>query len=118
MDTAATDDDNGRLYGVLNFPRDADANRIHRHAKILQRIFHPDKCSIDLHEDAQQTFLWITLASNVLSDPVYRQIYDIAGLEAVHVIKKQHESGQASSSEDLYIRIQNADTKQDSEQLI
>jgi curved DNA-binding protein CbpA len=84
-------------YSTLNVPTDATAVDIQRNFKILSRIYHPDKISSSLSllssstitpNEAQETFVQIKTAADVLLDPIYRLTYDIGGPNAVILVKQ------------------------------
>ena len=83
-------------YSVLNVPRDANIAHIQRNYKLLSRIYHPDKAtstgistngnnSLDV---AQQSFVIIKTAVDVLCDPIYRFAYDYGDDVAVTLVKR------------------------------
>ena len=80
------------LYALLNVSRNASVTEIQRSYKKLSRVYHPDKLSVRARasgiEDAQQTFVAVKQAHDVLSDPIYRLAYDFGGLLAVTLVKR------------------------------
>ena len=90
---------NRYYYSVLNIPRDADSAHIQRNYKLLSRIYHPDKATatgiVSHYNDnnnnrdvAQQSFVIIKSAVDVLCDPVYRFVYDYGDEIAVTLVKR------------------------------
>jgi curved DNA-binding protein CbpA len=93
-------------YSLLNVPTNATATDIQRNFKMLSRIYHPDKISSSLsllfsstaktttattniaNDAAQETFVQIKTAADVLLDPIYRLTYDIGGTVAVMLVKR------------------------------
>jgi hypothetical protein len=61
-------------YAVLGVPRDATLRQVKAAYRKLAKRHHPDACPGD--PSAAARFRDITDASNILSDPVSRQIYD------------------------------------------
>ena len=80
--------ENLRHYSVLNVPHGADLSHIQRNFKQLSRVYHPDKSVADEHDVAQQSFIAIKTAVDVLSDPIYRIAYDHGGDKAVTLVKR------------------------------
>ncbi|EPQ54080.1 DnaJ-domain-containing protein [Gloeophyllum trabeum ATCC 11539] len=74
------------LYKVLELDRSADERDIKKAYKRLSRKYHPDK---NKDPGAEDRFVEIAHAYEVLSDPTKRQIYDRHGEEGL----KAHESG-------------------------
>jgi hypothetical protein len=64
------------LYGLLGVPQDADAAAVKAGYRRMARQWHPDTCS---EPNAQEMFVLIKGAYDVLSDPLKRKKYD-AGL--------------------------------------
>jgi DnaJ domain len=87
--------ENLRHYSVLNVPRTADLSHIQRSFKQLSRVYHPDKSIADKHDVAQQSFIAIKTAVDVLSDPIYRIAYDHGGDKAVSLVKRAQMARQA-----------------------
>jgi curved DNA-binding protein CbpA len=83
-----SDEGNHRLYAVLNVPRTANVSHIERNFKQLSRVYHPDKSVAEKRAVAQQSFVTIKTAAEVLSDPVYRVAYDYGGMIAVTLVKR------------------------------
>ncbi|KAF8896370.1 hypothetical protein BD779DRAFT_1433142 [Infundibulicybe gibba] len=75
------------LYKVLDLHRSASEKDIRHAYKKLSRKFHPDK---NKQPGAEDKFVEIAHAYEVLSDPTKRQIYDRHGEEGL----KAHEGGQ------------------------
>jgi curved DNA-binding protein CbpA len=77
-----------KYYSLLNIPVDADLGHVQRNFKLLSRVYHPDK-SIDGDQNvAQESFVNIKTAVDVLSDPIYRLAYDFGDELAVTIIKR------------------------------
>ena len=64
-------------YEVLGVSPDADEKEIKQAFRKLSKQYHPDKNRGN--EEAEQRYLEVTKANDVLSDPSKRQIYDIYG---------------------------------------
>jgi curved DNA-binding protein CbpA len=62
-------------YKLLGVPRNADDKAIKKSFKKLALKYHPDK-NPDNKEQAEQQFMKISHAYEVLSDPEQRRIYD------------------------------------------
>jgi DnaJ-related protein SCJ1 len=75
------------LYKVLDLHRSASEKDIRHAYKKLSRKFHPDK---NKEPNAEEKFVEIAHAYEVLSDPTKRQIYDRHGEAGL----KAHEGGQ------------------------
>ncbi|KAI0359840.1 DnaJ-domain-containing protein [Trametes cingulata] len=75
------------LYKVLELSRSASEQDIRKAYKKLSRKYHPDK---NKDPGAEEKFVEIAHAYEVLSDPTKRQIYDRHGEEGL----KAHEGGQ------------------------
>jgi hypothetical protein len=71
-----TPDQGETLYAVLGVPRTATPQEIKRAHRALARQWHPDVCK---EPDAENIFVKIQQAYEMLSDPTKRQKYD-AGL--------------------------------------
>merc|ERR1711998_320394 len=65
-----------QLYKVLDLPKDATADQIEKHYKILARKCHPDK-QLDKTDDSQ--FKIIKEAYETLVDSERRRLYDDTG---------------------------------------
>ncbi len=88
------------LYSLLNLPRNATQEEIHRSYRSLSTSFHPDKIrrrplsqgDIDMDE-IQETFLQFKKAHDVLIDPVLRLAYDDYGYYGVELVRRiqQHQ---------------------------
>ncbi|KAL1491528.1 hypothetical protein ABEB36_012112 [Hypothenemus hampei] len=64
-------------YKLLNLPRDATVQEIRKSFKILAVKLHPDKNKDDA--EAEQKFIKIAKAYEVLKDPMTRKEYDLHG---------------------------------------
>lgn len=85
-------------YALLNVSRDATANEIRRAYTFGSRAFHPDKQQaqgekID-ESEAQDAFLQLKNAYDILSDPVLRTAFDEFGIDGVHFLRSKSESNQ------------------------
>ncbi|KAI9282648.1 hypothetical protein BY458DRAFT_496863 [Sporodiniella umbellata] len=78
-------------YEVLDVPRDAQKAQIKRHYKKLSRVYHPDKNPND--KSAEQKFMEIANAYEVLMDDEKRSIYDRYGEDGL----KQNQGGGGGS---------------------
>ena len=74
-------------YKVLGIDKDADERQIKKAYRNLSKKYHPDKNPED--ETAQQKFVEVAEAYDVLTDKELRKIYDQYGHEGV----KQHQQG-------------------------
>lgn len=101
-------------YAILNVSQTASTQEIQRAYKRLSRYFHPDKVGQSKSE-AEENFVIIKQAHDVLMDPVYRLAYDQGGHIAIRLIKRsidEKHSHQAKSNQrssemlDLYEEIQ------------
>ncbi|VEU22803.1 DEKNAAC103861 [Brettanomyces naardenensis] len=68
-------------YGVLGVPKDADEKQIKAAYRSLSKQYHPDKNPGD--DSAQQKFIEIGAAYEVLNDPDKRAVYDRYGEEGL-----------------------------------
>lgn len=75
------------LYKVLDLSKSASEKDIRAAYKRLSRKYHPDK---NKDEGAEEKFVEVAHAYEVLSDPTKKQIYDRYGEEGL----KAHEGGQ------------------------
>ncbi|KAL7581748.1 hypothetical protein ACA910_022285 [Epithemia clementina (nom. ined.)] len=135
------DDDEMDLYAVLKIDRSASFDTIQRSFKRLSRNFHPDKRrSSDDKESAEDFFVAIKLAHDILSDPVLRLAYDHGGLVAVDIIRRSHLSASQQQGDEhgsggqqqqrqndqfddegnqnLYLKLQNTKSKDEAIKLI
>lgn len=71
---------------------------IQRHFKQLSRIYHPDKSVSEKRAAAQQSFVAIKTAAEVLSDPVFRLAYDHGGIIAVTIVKRSQAAQHAQNA--------------------
>lgn len=113
--TDQTDEDRGRLYSILNVSKDHPD--IPKHAKFLLRVYHPDKNRLQ-QDDAQRSFVNIKLASDILSDRIYKLVYDHYGLSGVQMVKRSQVASSSNNTEDtidFYTLL--ADCKSDQEAL-
>ena len=64
-------------YRILDLPKDATAEQIHKRFRKFARIYHPDKAFYDDQRDHfEEKFKEINEAYQVLSDPTERAKYD------------------------------------------
>ena len=114
-------DDEIDLYAVLKCDRSASFEAIQRSFKRLSRNFHPDKRrSADDKTSAEDFFVAIKLAHDILSDPVLRLAYDHGGLVAVDILRRSHLSASQQQSDDEEManqQNQNDDNEEDNENL-
>lgn len=76
-------------YEILGVGPDADEKEIKQAFRKLSKQYHPDKNRGN--DEAEQKYLEVTKANDVLSDPAKRQIYDIygeAGLSDPNVLNR------------------------------
>jgi len=85
------------FYGILGVPKSAADNVIKRAYRKLSLKFHPDKAQGDKRQ-AEQRFLEISKAYEVLSDPKKRQLYDRHGEEGL----KQMDQGAGRNPFDVF----------------
>mmetsp|Transcript_21959 Transcript_21959/g.51673 ORF Transcript_21959/g.51673 Transcript_21959/m.51673 type:complete len:649 (+) Transcript_21959:51-1997(+) len=87
------------LYAVLKIDKNAGHDEIQKAFKSLSRNFHPDKRrKAGDKEAAEDFFVLVKKAHDVLSDQVLRLAYDHGGLLAVEILKRSQVK--ASQSED------------------
>ena len=91
-------------YKLLGLDKDADERQIKKAYRTLSKKYHPDKNPDD--ESAQQKFVEVAEAYDVLTDKELRGVYDKYGHEGV----KQHQQGggrggQAHDPFDLFSRF-------------
>lgn len=63
-------------YDVLGIPRDADAAEVRRAWKLLVQVWHPDRFTGDMHDEAQRHTARINEAYQALRDSSRRAAYD------------------------------------------
>ena len=76
-------------YDILGVSSEADEKEIKQAFRKLSKQYHPDKNRGN--DDAEQKYLEVTKANDILSDPAKRQIYDIygeAGLNDPNVLNR------------------------------
>jgi curved DNA-binding protein CbpA len=78
------------LYAVIDVEPDADAEAIQRAYRETVKEHHPD---VSDHEDAQDLFVWVTRARDVLTDDTERSRYDRLG----HTTFCEHEGWPSST---------------------
>lgn len=86
------------FYGILGVPKGAAANVIKRAYRKLSLQFHPDKAKGD-KQQAEQKFVEISKAYEVLSDPKKRQTYDQHGEEG---LKQMNQGGGGMNPFDVF----------------
>ena len=69
------------LYDILGVPKDADDRAIKSAFRRMARLHHPDLNPGD--ERAQERFIELAAAFEILSDPTSRELYDEFGLESL-----------------------------------
>lgn len=69
------------LYDILGVPKDADDRAIKSAFRRMARLHHPDLNPGD--ERAQERFIELAAAFELLSDPTSRELYDEFGLESL-----------------------------------
>ncbi|KAI7850822.1 hypothetical protein BDC45DRAFT_487282 [Circinella umbellata] len=74
-------------YNILDVPRDASKSQIKKHYKKLSRVYHPDKNPGN--KDAEEKFMELSNAYEILMDDEKRGIYDRYGEEGL----EQHKNG-------------------------
>jgi DnaJ family protein B protein 11 len=79
------------FYSILSVPKNADATQIKRAYKKLAMQYHPDRNKGD--KTAEQKFLEISKAYEVLSDEKQRQIYDRYGEEGLANQQQRQQQG-------------------------
>ncbi|KAF6747159.1 hypothetical protein DFP72DRAFT_920701 [Ephemerocybe angulata] len=92
MWSSATDDEqNGKeepldLYAILNLNKSATQAEINERYRTLSLLFHPDKQQHpERKEAAEEEFLKVQKAYQVLSDSFLRQVYDVLGIRGVNL---------------------------------
>ena len=78
-------------YAILNLPNHQSTtnDQIQKSYKLLSRSFHPDKQPIQSRNDAQQYFIQLKSAYDILMDPVQKFAYDLYGMDGVLFLKRQ-----------------------------
>ena len=72
------------LYAILGVPRDASASHIKSAYRSLVQTLHPDKIQDPQQKHvAQEEFIKIQEAYDVLKNPSSRNVYDVYGLEGI-----------------------------------
>ena len=105
-------------YALLNVSKDANDVELREAYKLGSRAFHPDKVKRRLNpdsmEDAEEPFLRLKEAYDILSNPVMRAAYDEFGVEGVAYLKSN-----TKSTEELieYLSENEDDFKDDPEKL-
>ena len=126
------EDDEIDLYAVLNVEKSAGHEEIQRSYKQLSKTFHPDRRLPGDKEDAEDFFVLIKKAHDVLSDPVLRLAYDHGGLVAVDIIKRSQvkasqdmedpdvsgDENDIANGDNFYANLQNAKTKREAMKFI
>ena len=84
-------------YAVLNVPRNADATELRKAYTSASRALHPDKQKITDYDKAEDAFLTLKNAYDILSDPIMRAAYDDFGMEGVNFLRNKA----SQSSRDL-----------------
>ncbi len=74
-------------YSILNVSNHASIEEIQKSYKLLSRSFHPDKQPVQSREKAQQYFIQLKSAYDILMDPVFKFILDYFGHEGVTFLK-------------------------------
>ncbi|RXW20186.1 hypothetical protein EST38_g5676 [Candolleomyces aberdarensis] len=89
------------LYAVLNLNRAASQTEINERYRALSLLFHPDKQQNPVRKEAaEEEYLKVQKAYQVLSDPFLRQVYDVLGLRAVSL--RWPENFPTQSQEKIY----------------
>ncbi|KAI3643237.1 hypothetical protein MP228_012792 [Amoeboaphelidium protococcarum] len=124
-------DDDMDLYAMLNVPRDASIDQIKAAYKRLSMLYHPDKhhrksSDGQIDTELQQVhvledqFMRVNTAYEILGDQQIRQMYDLRGMEGVHMMKDWQVGPQLKTAQELqnyyeYKRLEQK--KQEVEQL-
>ena len=75
-------------YAVLNVPKGCDGDAIKDAYKRLSRLLHPDKRRPGAERDAaQESFLELTNAFEILGNNTLRQAYDHFGYDGVSIVR-------------------------------
>ncbi|XP_019762900.2 dnaJ homolog subfamily C member 10 isoform X1 [Dendroctonus ponderosae] len=77
-------------YKLLNVPRDATVQEVRKAFKILAVKLHPDKNKDD--SDAEQKFIQLAKAYEILKDPTSRKEYDLHGDSEFNNNKRSYHS--------------------------
>jgi hypothetical protein len=117
------------LYAVLRLDRTATTLEITQAFRLLARTFHPDKnknnflptsTSNTTKQDAEQNFVLIKQAHDVLMDRVLRFVYDHGGLTAVDIVKRSHSARthrqQENENDDTNIDNDDSDDEDDDDE--
>ncbi|KAH9845375.1 putative chaperone protein dnaJ [Teratosphaeria destructans] len=90
-------------YKILNIDKDADERQIKKSYRKLSKQYHPDKNPDD--PTAQQRFVELAEAYDVLIDSETRQIYDQYGHDGIEQHKKGGRPGHSHDPFDLFSRF-------------
>lgn len=74
-------------YAILNIPNNASIEDIYKSYKLLSRSFHPDK-QVQNRDEAQQYFIKLKGAYDILIDPILKFVYDHFGYDGIIFIKR------------------------------
>lgn len=96
-------------YAILNVPRNADATELRKAYTTGSRTFHPDKQKVIDYKAAEDAFLTIKNAYDILSDPKLRAAYDEFGMEGVNFLRNKA----SQSSRDLMEYLEMSDASID-----
>mmetsp|Transcript_20723 Transcript_20723/g.26408 ORF Transcript_20723/g.26408 Transcript_20723/m.26408 type:complete len:540 (-) Transcript_20723:730-2349(-) len=80
-------------YALLGLDPEATDSEIRKSYRKLSRELHPDKYSGSDREEAEQKFIKIQKAYEVLKDEETRMVYDTGGIEAVEAINNEQGDG-------------------------
>ncbi|CAB9508274.1 protein DnaJ [Seminavis robusta] len=111
-------EDSPDWYSLLNIANSASQDEIQKAYKTLSKTFHPDRLrahNAAESEEAQETFVAVKTAYEILGDPVYRFAYDHYGHEGVRYLAtcQQVKDGRQSTQQNtlaldlnLYSKLQ------------
>jgi curved DNA-binding protein CbpA len=77
-------------YAILNTSKYASIEDIQKSYKLLSRSFHPDKQPIQNRNEAQQYFIQLKEAYDILMDPTLKFVYDHFGYYQGVLFLKRH----------------------------
>lgn len=75
-------------YKVLQLKKNASDKQIKSAYRKLAKKYHPDKHTEDKKEKAEEKFIAVSKAYEVLSDPEKRKVYDQYGHEGIDMMEK------------------------------
>lgn len=99
--------DGNELYAVLGVPKDASEEQIKKAYKFLVQTMHPDKIQDESRKKvAQDRFITIQQAYDILKDGNMRNVYDVYGMEGVHAGMQVSEFVDSTSKQREWVMFQ------------